>query len=63
MDKIYRRKLLKMAIASPLAISLALVLNLDLYLSFFCSLMVFMVIWLFPDPIGLKQLVLLKLIR
>ena len=62
MDQIYRRKLLKMAIASPLTITLALVLNLDLFMSFFCPLMAFIVIWLLPDPIGLKQVVVLKLV-
>ena len=62
MDKTFQRKLLKMAIASPLAISLALVLNLDLFVSFFCPLMAFIVIWLLPDPIGLKRFVLQKLI-
>lgn len=62
MDKIYLQKVIKTAIASPLGISLALVLNLDLFLSFFCPLMAFIVIWLMPDPIGLKRVLLLKII-
>ncbi len=62
MDKIYRRKLLKVAIATPLALSVALVLDIDPGLSFLGPLMVFNTIWLFPDPIGLKQFISLKLI-
>lgn len=62
MDKIYLGKVVKMAIASSLGISLALVLNLDLFLSFFCPLMTFIVIWLLPDPIGLKRILLFKII-
>ncbi len=60
MDKIYRRKLIKMAIATALAFSVALVLDIDPGLSFLGPLMVFNSIWVFPDPIGLKQFVLLK---
>ncbi len=62
MDKIYQRKLLKMAIATPLALSVALVLDIDPGLSFLGPLMVFNIIWLFPDPIDLKRLISLKLI-
>ncbi len=62
MDKIYQRKLLKMAIATPLALSVALVLDIDPGLSFLGPLMVFNIIWLFPDPIDLKRLTSLKLI-
>ena len=60
MDKIYRRKLLKIAIATPLALSVALVLDIDPGLSFLGPLMVFNLIWLFPDPIGLKGFILIK---
>lgn len=60
MNKIYRRKLLKMAIATPLLFSVALVLDIDPSLSFLGPLMVFNIIWLFPDPIGLKQIIVLK---
>ncbi len=62
MDKIYRRKLLKIAIATPLAFSVALVLDIQPSLSFLGPLFVFNTIWLFPDPIGLKRVLLLKLI-
>ncbi len=62
MDKIYRRKLFKMAIATPLAFSVALVLDIDPGLSFFAPLMVFNTIWLYPNPIGLKQFLVLKLL-
>ena len=62
MDKTYRRKLFKIAIATPLAFSVALALNIQPSLSFFAPLFVFVTIWLFPDPIGLKQFILLKLI-
>ncbi len=60
MDRIYRRKLLKMAIAAPLAFSLALVLDIDPGLCFISPLMVFNTIWLLPDPIGLKRVLVLK---
>ena len=62
MDKIYRRKLLKMALATPLAFSVALVLDIDPGLSFLGPLMVFNTIWLFPDPISLKGFSSLKLL-
>ncbi len=62
MDKTYRRKLFKIAIATPLALSVALVLDIDPGLSFQGPLMVFNTIWLFPDPIGLKRFMALKLI-
>ncbi len=62
MDKIYRRKLLKMAIATPLAFSVALVLDIDPGLSFLGPLFVFNMIWLLPDPIGLKRVGALKLL-
>lgn len=60
MDKIYRRKLLKVAIATPLAFSVALVVDIDPGLAFLGPLFVFNTIWLFPDPIGLKGFILLK---
>ena len=60
MDKIYRRKLLKMAIATPLALSVALVLDIDPGLAFLGPLMVFNTIWLLPDPVGLKRFLVLK---
>ncbi len=60
--KIYRRKLLKVALATPLAFSVALVLDIQPSLSFLGPLFVFNTIWLFPDPIGLKRVILLKLI-
>ena len=62
MDKIYRRKLLKMAIATPLAFSVALVLDIDPGLSFLGPLFVFIAIWLFPEPIGLKKFMSVKLL-
>ena len=61
MDKVYLRKTLKIAFASPLAFSAILVLDIDPGLSFLGPLMVFVVIWLLPDPIGVKQFSLLKL--
>ena len=61
MDKIYRRKLFKIAIATPLAFSVALVLDIDPGLAFLGPLMVFNIIWLFPDPIALKRVISLKL--
>ena len=63
MDKIYRRKLLKIAIATPLAFSVALVLDIQPSLSFLGPLFVFNTIWLFPDPIGLKRVILPKVIK
>ena len=60
MDKTYRRKLLKIAIATPLVLSVALVLDLDTGLVFLGPLYVFNTIWLFPDPIGLKRFIELK---
>ena len=60
MDKIYRRKLLKMVLATPLALSVALVLDIDPGLAFLGPLMVFNTIWLLPDPIGLKRFLVLK---
>ena len=60
MDKTYRRKLLKLALGAPLAFSVALVLDIDPNLSFFGPLMVLNTIWLFPDPIGLKRVLILK---
>ena len=62
MDKTYRRKLLKIAIATPLALSVALVLDIESGLVFLGPLFVFSTIWSFPDPIGLKQVISLKLI-
>ena len=60
MDKIYRRKLLKIAIATPLALSVALVLDINPGLAFFGPLYVFNSIWLFPDPIGLQRFIDIK---
>ena len=60
MDKTYRRKLLKLAIGAPLAFSVALVLDIDPSLSFLGPLMVLNTIWLFPDPIGLKRVLIVK---
>ena len=60
MDKIYRRKLLKVAISTPLALSVALVLDIDPGLAFLGPLFVFSTIWLLPDPIGLKRFIELK---
>ena len=51
MDKTYRRKLLKMALATPLALSVALVLDINPGLAFLGPSFVFNSIWLFPDPI------------
>ena len=62
MDKIYLQKLIKVAIATPLAYSVTLVLDIDPGLAFLGPLMVFTSIFLFPDPIGLKQFQSLKLI-
>ena len=62
MDKIYRYKLIKLAIAMPLVFSIALVLNIQASLSFFGPLFVFVVIWLFPDPIELKRFVVQKML-
>ncbi len=62
MDKTYRRKLLKMALATPLALSVTLLLDIDPGLSFLGPLMVFNIIWLFPEPIGLKGVISTKLI-
>ena len=62
MDKTYRRKVIKVAIATPLAYSVALVLDIDPGLAFLGPLMVFTSMFLFPDPIGLKQFQSLKLI-
>ena len=62
MDKVYRYKLIKLAIAMPLAFSVALVLNIQASLSFFGPLYVFVVIWLFPDPIELKSFVVNKML-
>ena len=62
MDKIYQRKLLKVAIATPLAFSVALVLDIDPSLAFLGPLFVFNMIWLLPDPIGLKRVGALKLL-
>ena len=55
MDKVYRYKLIKLAIATPLAFSIALVLDIQASLSFFGPLFVFVIVWLFPDPIELKR--------
>ena len=60
MDKTYRRKLLKIAIATPLALSVALVLDINPGLAFFGPLYVFNSIWLFPDPIGLQRFIDIK---
>ena len=62
MDKVYRYKLIKLAIAMPLAFSVALVLNIQASLSFFGPLYVFVVIWLFPDPIELKRFLVKKML-
>ncbi len=62
MDKIYLQKLIKVAIATPLALSVALVLDIDPGLAFLGPLMVFNSILLFPEPIVLKQFLSLKLI-
>ncbi|MGK7894615.1 MAG: hypothetical protein AB4372_13560 [Xenococcus sp. (in: cyanobacteria)] len=62
MDKIYRYKLIKLAIATPLAFSVALVLDIQASLSFMGPLFVFNIVWLFPDPIELKQFMILQLI-
>ncbi len=59
MDKTYRRKLLKIAIATPLAFSVALVLDINPGLAFLGPLFVFNTILLLPDPIGLKQFIVL----
>ena len=55
MDKSYLRKLLKMAVAAPMAFNIALVLDINPSFSFLGSLMMFATIFLMPDPIGLKQ--------
>ena len=62
MDKVYRYKLIKLAIAIPLAFSVALVLDIQASLSFFGPLFVFVVIWLFPDPIELKRFLVKKML-
>ncbi len=60
MDKTYRRKLFKIAIATPLALSVALVLDINPGLAFLGPLFVFNSIWLFPDPIGLQRFIDIK---
>lgn len=60
MDKIYLQKVIKVAIAAPLAYSLAQVLDINPGFSFFGSLMLFVVIWKLPNPIGLKLIVVVK---
>ncbi|MGK7945616.1 MAG: hypothetical protein AB4058_14220 [Microcystaceae cyanobacterium] len=62
MDQVYRYKLIKLAIATPLALSVTLVLNIQASLSFFGPLYIFVVVWLFPDPIELKQIIIGKMI-
>ena len=62
MDKVYLRKTIKIAFALPLAYSLMLVLDIDINSDFLGLLLVYMSIWLFPDPIGLKRVILLKLL-
>ena len=62
MNKKTLYKLIKLAIAMPLAFSVALVLNIQASLSFFGPLYVFVVIWLFPDPIELKRFVVNKML-
>ncbi|MDJ0579439.1 hypothetical protein [Crocosphaera sp.] len=62
MDKVYRYKLIKLAIAIPLAFSVALVLDIQASLSFFGPLFVFVVILLFPDPIELKRFIVKKML-
>ncbi len=62
MDKIYLRKVIKLAFAVPLAYSLMLVLDIDINSDFLGLLLVYMSIWLFPDPIGLKRIIMLKLL-
>jgi hypothetical protein len=51
-----------MAIAAPLAYSLMLVFDVDIGSDFLGLLLVYMSIFLFPNPIGLKGLILLKIL-
>ncbi len=62
MDKIYLRKTIKLMFAVPLAYCLMLVLDIDVGSDFLGLLLVYMSIWLFPDPIGLKKIILLKIL-
>ena len=62
MDKIYLRKVIKLAFAIPLAYSLMLVLDVDIGSDFLGLLLVYIGIFIFPDPIRLKGFLLLKLL-
>lgn len=63
MDKTYCRKIVKFAIASPLALSLALVLDINQPFSFFVPLMMFIVTWKIPlDSFQLKRSMILTML-